>query len=414
MSASSSSLPEAGVGAPPPAAMKGAAPGGGELTQLTLRAVKEEPASAATAAASASAAAAPADDGFKLRGLPFALVMFAMCLAVFIGGLDGTIVVVAMPQIAQEFNALGLISWIFLSFLLTQTAGTPLWGRASDMLGRKSAMLVAIGSFVAGSIACALSTTFPMLAIFRAVQGVGGGGLMSVALILLADIVPAAQRGAYLAPINSMFALASVVGPILGGYITDGPGWRWCFWINVPIGAVCSAIIFFYVPHTIGRTHMIVVKSDAIAPAEPAAAAAVSVTNPAVADGAGPAAAAATATTPAAPSPSEEHPELDVGTVDWAGIVLVLASVTCLCLAVTWGGDTYAWNSPTIVALLVVAALSAGALVYVESYIAQDPVVPMRLFRNWNFSVCIAVGFFSGWSMFGMYGECPGLTQTRP
>ena len=123
MSASSSSLPEADVGAPPPAAMKGAAPGGGELTQLTLRAVKEEPSSAATAAASASAAAAPADDGFKLRGLPFALVMFAMCLAVFIGGLDGTIVVVAMPQIAQEFNALGLISWIFLSFLLTQTAG---------------------------------------------------------------------------------------------------------------------------------------------------------------------------------------------------------------------------------------------------------------------------------------------------
>jgi len=233
--------------------MEAAAPSDAAKDALTLRVVAKEapsvasPADAASSAADkaaalaaapgAAVAAAPADDGFKLRGVPFALVMFAMCLAVFIGGLDGTIVVVAMPQIASEFDALSLISWIFLSFLLTQTAGTPLWGRASDMLGRKSAMLVAIGSFVVGSIACALSTTFPMLAVFRAVQGVGGGGLMSVALILLADIVPAAQRGAYLAPINSMFALASVVGPILGGYITDGPGWRFVQRLLVRINA---------------------------------------------------------------------------------------------------------------------------------------------------------------------------------
>ena len=203
---------------------------------LTLRVVGEpaevvKPAAVTEEASTAKAVAVPEDDGFALRGLPFMLVMFAMCLAVFIGGLDGTIVVVAMPQIAKDFDALSLISWIFLSFLLTQTAGTPLWGRASDMLGRKNAMLVAIGSFVVGSIACALSNTFASLVVFRAIQGIGGGGLMSVALILLADIVPASQRGAYLAPINSMFALSSVVGPILGGYITDGPGWRWCFWI---------------------------------------------------------------------------------------------------------------------------------------------------------------------------------------
>ena len=147
-------------------------------------------------------------------------------------GLDWTIVVTAMPSISREFNAFDEISWVIISFMLTQTAGTPLWGRAADMLGRKNAMLFAILSFVVGSIACALSTTFPMLAIFRAVQGVGGGGLMSVALVLLADMVPASQRGAYLAPLNSMFALASVVGPIVGGYITDGPGWRWC--LHVP------------------------------------------------------------------------------------------------------------------------------------------------------------------------------------
>jgi len=405
-----------------------------EEQQLTLRVVEAPKAAPAADAAAedgfvavskdlaappaAPAAAAAADDGFALHGVPFLLVMFAMCLAVFIGGLDGTIVVVAMPKIASEFNALSLISWIFLSFLLTQTAGTPLWGRAADMLGRKNAMLVAIGSFVVGSIACALSTTFAMLAVFRAVQGIGGGGLMSVALILLADIVPTEQRGAYLAPINSMFALSSVVGPILGGYITDGPGWRWCFWINVPIGAVCSFIIYYYVPRTIGRSHMVVVKTgETLAPAADAAPAsadadAIVVANPAAAATSAAAAAAAAdpAAKPAATGPAHhDDAELDVGTVDWWGIVLVLASVSCLCLAVTWGGDTYPWGSWRIVVLLVVAALTAGALVYVESYVAQDPVVPMRLFKSWNFSVCIALGFLSGWAMFGRRVRCSAV-----
>ena len=113
----------------------------------------------------------PMDDGFKLHGLPFVLVLFAVSLAVFIGSLDDTIVVVAMPAIAAEFESLSTISWVVLSLILAQTAGTPLWGRATDMLGRKVAMLASIGSFVAGSIACALSTTFAMLVVFRAVQG---------------------------------------------------------------------------------------------------------------------------------------------------------------------------------------------------------------------------------------------------
>ena len=268
------------------------------------------------------------------------------------------------------------------------------------MMGRKNAMLFAIGSFVVGSIACALSTTFPLLAIFRAVQGIGGGGLMSVALVLLADIVPPNQRGAYLAPINSMFALSSVVGPIVGGFITDGPGWRWCFWINVPIGAVCSAIIYLYVPATIGRSHMIVKKAVAAVedPASSNPTATVTVSNP--------------AGTAAPVAKKEEEHELDIGTVDYAGIVLVLASVTCLCLGVTWGGSTYAWNSPTIIAVLAVAAVTGVALVYVETYVAQDPVVPMRLFSYWNFSVSILIGFMAGWAMMGTYVYLPIFFQS--
>ena len=288
-----------------------------------------------------------------------------------------------MPQIAQDFDALSTISWVFLAFLLTQTAGTPLWGRTADILGRRNALLVAIGTFVVGSIACALSTTFAQLAGFRAIQGVGGGGLMAVSLTLLADIVPASQRGAYLAPLNSMFALASVVGPVLGGFITDGPGWRWCFWINVPIGAVCSLILWFNVPHTIGREHMVIRK-----PAEGEA-------------GEG-----------AAGKAKAEEQHLDVGTVDWLGIFLVVASVTCLCLAVVWGGTTHPWGSPLIIALLVAAGVLAVALVYVEGWVAQDPVVPMRLFKSWNFSVCVIVGFFAGFAMFGSYVYLPIFFQS--
>ena len=189
---------------------------------------------------------------------------------------------------------------------------------------------------------------------------------------------------------------------------------------NVPIGAVCSALIYIYVPKTIGRAHMIVVKSPVVA-AAPAAAEikdteasldkdAVSIANPASAAVA--AGGASATSSPAAPA-SDDHHELDVGTVDTAGIVLVLASVTCLCLAVTWGGDAYPWDSWRIILLLVVAALSGGGLVYVESYVAADPVVPMRLFKSWNFSICIALGFLSGWAMFGSYVYLPVFFQVR-
>ena len=386
-----------------------APPAAAALTPAVAAAAAVPPAAITPTVAAAAATPAPApalkDDGFALRGMPLILVMFALCLAVFIGGLDDTIVVVAMPTIADEFDSLSLISWIVLAVLLTQTAGTPLWGRASDMLGRKSAMLVAIGSFVTGSVACALSTSFAMLAVSRAVQGFGGGGLVSVTLILVADAVPPAQRGAYLAPINSFYALSSIVGPIVGGYITDGPGWRWCFWINVPIGAACAAIIYYYVPRTIGRSHMVVAKRGEAAPV-----AAVAVANPA----ATPVAAAAAANPAAVAVKAGAHhdeAELDVGTVDWAGIVLVVTSVSCLCLAVTWGGEIHPWGSWRIVLLLVIAALTSAALVYVETFVARDPVVPMRLFARWNYTICIALGFFFGWAVTGPYIFLPIFFQ---
>ena len=166
----------------------------------------------------------------------------------------------------------------------------------------------------------------------------------------------------------------------------------------MPVGAVCAIILYLYVPHTIGRGHMIVVRPAATAADVEGA------TSPSDVDPVGtkPVPAASTAS-----SVAQEEPELDVGTIDWAGIVLVVGSVTCLCLGVTWGGSTYSWDGATIIALLVVAAITAAAFVYVEGWVALDPVVPMRLFKVWNFSVCIIIGAATGWAMFGQYVYLP-------
>ena len=219
---------------------------------------------------------------------------------------------------------------------------------------------------------------------------------MIVSLTLLADIVPADVRGVYLAPLSSMYSIASVVGPILGGFITDGPGWRFCFWINVPIGAVCAVIIWFYVPQTIGRAHLFVKRDIASAALDPAAIVCSSEAVPLA-----PAAPDSPTAPSAPPRHDDAHEELDVGTVDYAGIVLCVASSTCLCLAVTWGGITYAWGSATIIALLCVAAVCCAGFVYVEGWVAQDPVVPLRLFLVRNFTVCVVLGALTGWAMFG-------------
>lgn len=144
----------------------------------------------------------------------------------FLAGLDGTIVVTAMPVIANDFNARSTISWIIVSFMLTQTALTPLWGRLCDRFGRREMNVFCVFTFGIFSMACALSQTIEQLIVFRAFQGVGGGGIMSVVLILLADLVPPSKRAQYMAPVASMFALSAVCGPLIGGALTDGASRR--------------------------------------------------------------------------------------------------------------------------------------------------------------------------------------------
>lgn len=360
-----------------------------------------------------------------------------------------------MPKIADEFNALTTISWVIVSFMLTQTALTPLWGRFCDLFGRRNCVIFCVGTFTIFSMACALSDSIVQLIVFRALQGIGGGGIMSVILILLADMTPPSSRAAYMAPIGSMFALSAVCGPLLGGFLTDGPGWRFAFWINVPIGGVCMIIQWFYIPPTLGQEHTAGYKkkqalrkareeaekaakegTGVTAPTSPIATDAssgnllASATASAATGKKAPApwirllgcrtraeiaalyakpdtqAAATSSTTPTAKP--EEH---DDETIDYGGIVTIVTAVICLCLALTWGGAEYAWGSWRIITLLVVGGVLFIAFCVIESILALHPIMPLRLFRTRNFSVGAAVSFFSGMSMTGGYVYLPIFFQ---
>jgi MFS family permease len=364
------------------------------------------------------------NDGFALHGIPFSLTMFALCLACFMAGLDFTIIVTAMPAISKEFGNFDEISWIIVSFMLTNTASTPLWGRFNDILGRRDAMQVALLSFVIGSILCAVATSLPLLAIFRAIQGIGGGGIFSCALIMIADLVPAHQRGAYIGPLASMFALSGVTGPLIGGAFTDSVGWRWCFWINVPIGVICSIVVHIFIPKYLGRGHLIIPKNvenkteskieidnsvtdnhgetiDKDTTTSSSAAASLSSSSSTV---------TTNSTTKTSTTTVENH-ELDVGSIDYLGILFIVGFCMCFALAVTWGGSKYAWNSATIIGLLIAASIFLIIFVFIELYHAADPIIPVRLFIVRNFAVGAGLSFFSGINMLGSYVYLPIFFQ---
>jgi len=365
------------------------------------------------------------NDGFALHGIPFSLTMFALCLACFMAGLDFTIIVTAMPAISKEFGNFDEISWIIVSFMLTNTASTPLWGRFNDILGRRDAMQVALLSFVIGSILCAVATSLPLLAIFRAIQGIGGGGIFSCALIMIADLVPAHQRGAYIGPLASMFALSGVTGPLIGGAFTDSVGWRWCFWINVPIGVICSIVVQIFIPKYLGRGHLIIPKNvenkpesivdnsvtdnhretinkDTTTTSSTSASTSTSASSSIV---------AVTTNSSTTTSTTVENHELDVGSIDYLGIFFIVGFCMCFALGVTWGGSKYAWNSATIIGLLIAASFFLIIFVFIELYHAADPIIPVRLFVVRNFAVGAGLSFFSGINMLGSYVYLPIFFQ---
>ncbi|MER5969273.1 MDR family MFS transporter [Streptomyces sp. NPDC002055] len=279
----------------------------------------------------------------------FATVVLGLMLA----ALDQLIISTALPTIVAELGGSGHMAWVITAYLLTETVATVLVGKFGDMFGRKVVFQVSAGIFVVGSLLAGSAQSMAMLIGGRAIQGVGGGGLMVTAMALIADVIPLRQRGKYQGALGAVFGITTVVGPTLGGVFTDQATWRWCFYINIPIAAV-----------------MVVMAARTI-PVIRAAARPV---------------------------------------IDYAGIVLAALGTSALVLGLEWGGSTYPWTSVTVIGLLFgsVALLTGFVLVELR---AREPMLPMELFRNPVFTVCSILSFIVGFAMLGALTYLPTYLQ---
>jgi EmrB/QacA subfamily drug resistance transporter len=299
-----------------------------------------------------STAAATSHSGDYLSHRQILIVLGGLMAGMFLAALDQSIVGVALPMITSELGGLDKLSWVVTAYLLTATASTPLWGKISDLRGRRPIFQAAIVIFMFGSLICGFS---PEIAEFlgiqginvmiagRAVQGLGAGGLMSLALAVIGDVIPPRERGKYQGLFAAVFGVSSVAGPLLGGWFTDHLGWEWIFFINIPIGLVA-----------------LVVTSLAL----------------------------------------KLHHVRRPTSVDYLGAATIVGSVTCLVLYLSWAGPDQGWVSATGIGLLVGTAVLGALFILVESK-AKEPILPLELFKHWTFTSNITFAMIMGVGMFG-------------
>ncbi|MGW6519801.1 DHA2 family efflux MFS transporter permease subunit [Streptomyces sp. NPDC054962] len=277
----------------------------------------------------------------------------ALLLGMLLAALDQTIVSTALPTIVSELGGMEHLSWVVTAYLLASTAATPLWGKLGDQYGRKRLFQTAIVIFLIGSALCGMAQNMPQLIAFRALQGLGGGGLMVLSMAIVGDLVPPRDRGRYQGLFGAVFGATSVLGPLLGGVFTEHLSWRWVFYVNLPVGVVALAVI---------------------------------------------------ATVLHIPRKSTKH------VIDYLGTFLVAAVATCLVLVASLGGTTWDWASPQIVGLAVLGVLLAVAFVAVERR-AAEPVLPLKLFRIRTFTLSAVISFIVGFAMFGAMTYLPTFLQ---
>ncbi|KAF4971795.1 hypothetical protein FSARC_1488 [Fusarium sarcochroum] len=269
------------------------------------------------------------------------LIMGALCLALFLAALDTTIITTAVPTIAEEFNSSQGYVWIGSAYLLGNASFVPTWGKISDIFGRKPVILAAAVIFWIGSLLCAVSNGMAMLIASRAIQGIGGGGLIVLPNIAISDLFSMRNRGMYFGILGMVWALASAVGPILGGVFTSQVTWRWCFYINLPISAVAFVILVFVLKLHNPRTP---VKEGLLA-------------------------------------------------LDWPGSILIIGGTIMWLLGLEFGGVSFPWNSATTICLIVFGIFVVGLFLLYEWKVAQIPVLPIRLFQKQNSLASYGVGF---------------------
>ncbi len=282
------------------------------------------------------------------------LVVFGgLLLVMLLAALDSTIVATALPTIVGEFGGLAHISWVVTAYLLAQTIVTPIYGKLGDLYGRKRVLQVAIVIFLIGSALCGLSQSMSHLIIFRAIQGLGGGGLMVTTQAVVADVVPPRQRGRYQGIFGAAFGVASIAGPLLGGYFTTHWTWRWIFYINLPVGIIALIVLAATLP---------------------------------------------------AQSSFARH------AIDYLGAGLLALSLASIVLVTDLGGTEYSWSSPLMIALVVISVVSLIAFILVERR-ASEPVLPLRLFRMRDVWVTSVVGLIVGFALLGSVTYLPVFLQ---
>ncbi|MET8169662.1 MFS transporter [Streptomyces sp. NPDC005329] len=277
----------------------------------------------------------------------------ALLLGMLLAALDQTIVSTALPTIVSDLGGMEHLSWVVTAYLLASTAATPLWGKLGDQYGRKRLFQIAIVIFLIGSALCGMAQNMPQLIAFRALQGLGGGGLMVLSMAIVGDLVPPRDRGRYQGLFGAVFGATSVLGPLLGGLFTEHLSWRWVFYVNLPVGVVALAVIAAVL-------HI--------------------------------------------PRKSTKH------VIDYLGTFLIAAVATCLVLVASLGGTTWDWDSPQIVGLAVLGVLLAVAFVAAERR-AAEPVLPLKLFRIRTFTLSAVISFIVGFAMFGAMTYLPTFLQ---